>query len=343
MEEVSLGVVLGGVALRGCVMNASGCWCTEAAELDDLQETGGCAAVVTKSGTAKPRSGNPAPRLRLMEHGSINSMGIPNHGYRFYASHIAAAVQSAAAIGWSGRLKPFVQSIHPASASELGDMLDHIASTARERELVEVNLSCPNLVTGDQTGLFAGPDLTPLRHYLRVIRRAVDSQGGGRLGVGLKLPALYYGREFDRLCAVLLEFADAVRFVTTINSVSNGLVVDVETRETAIHPREGLGGIGGLYCKPVGLANVANLYRRLGDAIQIVGCGGVASGADVLEYVLCGAMAVQIGTTLLRRGPACFSEIDAQLRSLVRTIGFTSIQQLRGQLKIAPPHIPSKL
>ena len=76
--------------------------------------------------------------------------------------------------------------------------------------------------------------------------------------------------------------------------------------------KNGFGGIGGSYVKPTGLANVRKFYeifQREGSGIKIVGCGGVETGKDVFEYILCGAEIVQVGTQFYKEGK-CFSRLE---------------------------------
>ena len=85
-----------------------------------------------------------------------------------------------------------------------------------------------------------------------------------------------------------------------------------------IKPKNGFGGIGGDYIKPTALANVRKFYELLRDDIAIIWCGGVKSGAEALEHMVCGASAVQIGTQLMREGVACFDRIAQELKVLMQ-------------------------
>jgi dihydroorotate dehydrogenase (fumarate) len=246
-------------------------------------------------------------------------MGLPNEGAPFYTAYSAAKKAAAK--------KPLVQSLFPESVAELDAMLAAIAREGGGVDLVEVNLSCPNL--SGHPNLFVGAGLHALGSYLEVLRSHQMT-----IRAGLKLPPLWHEPEWDALCSLLLQYRDAVRFVTAINSLPSGLLVDAAAGTTLLHPRRGLGGIGGESCKAVGLANVYSLYRRIGGTIDIIGCGGIASATDVLEYILCGASAVQIGTHLLQEGPAVFERILAELPAQLRG---RTVQQLRGTIRVRAP------
>ena len=91
-----------------------------------------------------------------------------------------------------------------------------------------------------------------------------------------------------------------IKYITSINSLGNGLMVDVDLETVTICPKNGFGGVGGVYCLPTALANVRQFYT-LCPRKTIVGCGGVMSGRDAFSHILCGASAVQIGTALCQQ------------------------------------------
>ena len=95
----------------------------------------------------------------------------------------------------------------------------------------------------------------------------------------------------------------------------------------------GFGGIGGLYIKPTALANV-NKFHKLLPQFDIVGCGGVQTGQDVFEHILCGATTIQIGTTLWQKGFECFERISNELILLMNKKGYNAINEFKGKLKL---------
>jgi dihydroorotate dehydrogenase (fumarate) len=86
--------------------------------------------------------------------------------------------------------------------------------------------------------------------------------------------------------------------------------------------------------KPISLSNVYNFYRILGDKIDIIGSGGVNTGMDVFEYILCGAKCVQIGACMLREGTHCFKRIENELYEIMKAKGYSHIEDFRGKLGI---------
>lgn len=120
-------------------------------------------------------------------------------------------------------------------------------------------------------------------------------------------------------------------FVNAINSIGNGLVIEDET--VVIKPKKGFGGIGGQYVKPTALANVHAFYKRLKPSIQIIGTGGVESGRDAFEHILCGAAMVQLGTILQKEGIPAFERITKELQEIMKEKGYKSLDDFRGKLQ----------
>ena len=134
---------------------------------------------------------------------------------------------------------------------------------------------------------------------------------------------------FDQAAAVFNKFPLA--FVNCVNSIGNGIVIEDES--VVIKPKNGFGGIGGEYVKPTALANVHAFYQRLNPSIQIIGTGGILSGRDAFEHILCGASMVQIGTTLHKEGASAFSRITNELKEIMEEKGYKSIEEFKGKLK----------
>ncbi len=131
----------------------------------------------------------------------------------------------------------------------------------------------------------------------------------------------------------MLKTYPQLKWVTCINSIGNGLLVDPHTEQTLIYPKYGLGGIGGAYVKPTALANVRNFRTRLHHTVDIIGCGGITNGTDVFEHILCGASAVQIGTCLMQFGVGIFEQIHNELISIMNTKGYRKLIDFQNKLK----------
>jgi dihydroorotate dehydrogenase (fumarate) len=124
-----------------------------------------------------------------------------------------------------------------------------------------------------------------------------------------------------------------IKFITCSNSLGNGLWIDSDTESVVIKPKNGFGGVGGKAMKATTLANVHKFYQLLGNSVDIIGCGGVTSGKDVFELILCGAKCVQIGTQLMENGVGVFEDYLVQLKTIMKEKGYKTIEDFRGKLK----------
>ncbi len=321
MDKINLGTDINGLFLKSCIYNASGCRCTSDKELDELNNSKYCGAILSKSSTVENRVGNPKPRFFMNGFGSINSMGVPNFGYIFYMDYGKKHIDSK-------NNKPFIQSIIPFSIEDLETMLLTLSENfqqSKDKYTIEINLSCPNIVNKS----IVAYDMKSFDSYLS----KVQSLNTDNLRIGLKLPPYYEQHQFEETASIIKKY-DKIKFITCINSVVNGLIIDAEKEETCIFPKNGLGGIGGSFCKPTALANVYNFYRLLGDQIDIIGCGGVVFGQDAFEHILCGASAVQIGTQLWKEDiNQCFERVYKELADIMIKKGYKKIEDFKGKLK----------
>jgi len=294
IKNESLTTSIAGIPLVNPLMNASGCWCTSAVELNDIRDSNS-SVVVSKSGTLLARVGNPEPRLYWDNKGSINAMGLPNFGYDYYTEYGTTLN------------KPFIQSIHPFNPEQLEQMLETISATGfsdTKTPIIELNISCPNLI-----GASSGINWIYYSDMMSCMHKFSE-----KIIWGLKTPPLYESKDFEQMGSFVNMFG--AKFVTCVNSIPNGMILDPATLKPRIYPKGGLGGIGGSYIKPIALSNVYQYYKEfkhMNYNIDIIGCGGVESAQDVLDYLACGANAVQIGTHLLREGPNCFLALEGDL------------------------------
>ena len=306
---MDLSATLANVRLASCLMNAAGALCVTRDELEALGRSRG-GAIVTKSMTPAFRHGNPAPRYHSFPGGSINSMGLPNLGSPAYATIIPDLRQFG---------KPILASIAGLSPSDFLEVAQAI--TAVRPDLIEVNLSCPNIPGKPQIGY----DVEASRMLLRQLHDVVT------VPMGVKLPP-YFDPVHQEATADMLREA-GVAFVSVINSVGNGLVVDPDRECAVIKPKGGFGGLGGPMIKPVALANVRAFWKLFDGQMPIIGTGGIVSGMDVFEHGLCGASAVQIGTALVDEGVGVFQRLEHELGEILEKKGYCSFAECRGKLR----------
>lgn len=304
-----LSTTIAGVRFPSCFMNAAGALCVTREELVALgQSVSG--AIVTKSMTVEPRQGNPEPRYYGFPGGSINSMGLPNLGYKAYAELIPD-------------LKRFGKPVIASVAGLCEDDFPIIARVinAAQPDLIEVNLSCPNIPGKPQIGY----DPETSERVIKRVRSLIT------VPMGLKLPPYFDPAHHEVMGKVIGRHG--VDFLNMINSVGNGLVVDPEREAVVIKPKGGFGGLGGRIIKPVALANVRAFYKLFQGKIPIIGTGGVVDGMDAFEHVLCGASAVQIGTVLVEEGLGSFDRLKSELTTVLARKGYRSLAECLGTVR----------
>ncbi|AVL44590.1 dihydroorotate oxidase [Enterococcus faecium] len=296
------------------LMNASGVHCMTTQELDELAHSE-AGAFITKSCTINERKGNPEPRYFDVPLGSINSMGLPNLGFSYYLEYALAyeKVQE-------NQNQPLFFSIAGMSVQENLEMLEKIEKSGFNG-ITELNLSCPNVPGKPQLAYDFEATYETLKEVFSIFSKPL----------GIKLPPYFDFAHFDQMADILNQFP--LTYVNAINSVGNGLYIDTEQEAVVIKPKEGFGGIGGEYIKPTALANVRAFYTCLKPEIQIIGTGGIRTGQDAFEHLLCGASMLQIGTELHKEGPEIFSRIIKELTQIMSEKGYTSIDEFKGKLR----------
>eukprot|EP01116_Phalansterium_solitarium_P013476 TRINITY_DN30843_c0_g1_i1.p1 TRINITY_DN30843_c0_g1~~TRINITY_DN30843_c0_g1_i1.p1 ORF type:complete len:347 (+),score=63.62 TRINITY_DN30843_c0_g1_i1:63-1103(+) len=329
MHPVSLGTTVAGLALGGCVFNSANPFATEEADLTKIARSAAAAVTTRTSLIGGFAHDDSQHTMAFHRHGSINCYGYSSRTFAQYLSLIPAvrrASFSAAPSNTSAPPKPIFVSI-TGSPDEIGEMLSMAESIPdlRDRpDAMEINLSCPN-IAGHPPPCYS---VDRMREYLVAVRAARRT-----IAVGIKLAPLFYDRQFVELCALLNAFVDCVRFITAINTVGCGLVVDENTEAPLLAPAGSFGGLGGVGIHPLALGNVRRLVELLDVRIDVIGCGGIDSGAAVFRYVLCGAKAVQIATQLLHEDTVVFARIEAELAALMRKKGYTKLDDFRGKLR----------
>ena len=318
------------------LINASGCMCATKQMLDELC-AGVSGAIITKSATLLPRVGNPEPRYWESpdELFTINSMGLPNCGLKYYLDYYREL-----SLNRMHDDKTRFISIAGMSLDENKAMLDLIFDTDSQYykyvDAIEINLSCPNIIGHQQLAY----DFKELSIYLGILIPYIQANiptDASNLKIGLKLPPYLEFYQFDTVVKILSPYNGIINFIHCINSVPNGLIIDPETEAPVIKPKDGFGGLGGAIIKPIALANVRAFYTRFlekGLCIDIIGSGGVTTGTDVFEFILAGAEMVSIGSQLMIEGIVCFEHILDELEEVMNIKGYTTLEEFRGKLKI---------
>ena len=308
---VDLRTQIAGVEIEHPIFNASGPECRRLEELKAIGKSRS-SIITTKSCTFDMREGNPKPRYAETNMGSINSMGLPNEGYKKYAEWIPLLKNEFK--------KPINVSVSGLSLSDNIEMI-RAFSDINEADFIELNLSCPNVIGKPQVGYDFEQSDKVLSEVSKIAKQPL----------GVKLPPYFDLVHMEQMADILKRHK--IRFVTTINSLGNALIIDPETERPLIKPKGGFGGIGGKYVKPTALANVRKFYELLPKDVSIIGVGGITNGTDIFEHILCGARAVQAGTIFMQEGTSCFDRLKKELEDIMRRKEYDSIEDFRGQLK----------
>jgi dihydroorotate dehydrogenase (NAD+) catalytic subunit len=313
MNDPDLKVRLCGVELPNPLILASGVLGTEA-ELMARVARCGAGAVTAKSCSLEPRAGHPNPTVLAWEHGLINAVGLANPGVEAEVKELTRTKDLLRAM--AGTQAPAPRLI----ASIFADTVEHFALVAARitsagPDLIEVNISCPNV--HDEFGTPFAADAAAAAGVTAAVKEAV----GGRTPVLVKLSPNVTDIAAIA-CSVETAGADGI---TAINTPT-GMIIDVHARRPILANRTG--GLSGPAIRPLAVRCVYEIYRAVD--IPIVGTGGVRTGREAVEMVMAGATAVGVGSAVYREGPEAFGRIGEEMRTLMAELGYESLEQMRG-------------
>ena len=290
-----------GLLLQNPVMTASGTLSNglEATRIFDVNRLG---AIVSKATTLRPRDGNPQPRTAETPSGMLNTIGLQNVG-------VEALVRDVAPV-WTTWRVPVIVNIAGESVDEfaaLASRLDGVPGVSG----IEVNVSCPNVAVG---GMLFGQDPKQAAAVTSAVVRATT------LPVIVKLtPNVTDIVAVAR--AVVEAGADAICVINTLQAMA----IDIRARRPVLSTV--FGGLSGPAIKPVALRAV---YQVAGAVdVPIIGCGGVSSGEDAIEFIMAGATAVQVGTATFANPNAPLDVLDGIERFMVDA-GVSDVRELVG-------------
>ena len=295
-----------GIRLNNPVLTASGTFGFghEFKPYGDLTALGG---MVVKGLSLAPRQGNPMPRIAETPCGMLNAIGIQNPGVEaFLRDHLPL-------LPW--REVPVIANLYACDAAEFADLAGVLAAEEGVAAL-EVNVSCPNVREG---GMAFGQD--PLQ--IAAVTEAVKKRAGDTPVIVKLSPNV----TDVAACARAAEQggADGLSLINTLM----GMAVDPVTRRPRL--ANVVGGLSGPAIKPVAIRCVFQAARAVD--IPVMGIGGIASAEDVLEFLLVGAHAVQVGTANFLRPDTAFAIAQA-LPAALAAVGADSLDAYRGSLEL---------
>ncbi len=268
MKKVDLSVNMGNLRLKNPVLLASGTvgYGNEISEFTDLSKIG---AIITKSISLKPRKGNRPQRIVETSSGMLNAIGLANVGIEEF---IKTKIPFLEKLG-----STIICNIAAGSIEEYVECTRMLDSEAGIKGF-EINISCPNVKEG---GLIFGNDLKMVGKITSLVRGVTNKP------IIIKLsPNVSTISDFAEV--VKKEGGDAVSAINTLI----GTAIDIKTRKPKL--ANVTGGLSGPAIKPVALAKVLEIHRKVN--IPIIGVGGIMDYRDALEFMIAGASAFQLGT-----------------------------------------------
>jgi dihydroorotate dehydrogenase (NAD+) catalytic subunit len=297
-----LAVEIAGLKLSNPTMLAAGILGMTGASLREAINCG-AGAVVTKSVGLKPREGYPNPTVTQVACGLLNAMGLPNPGIYEFKEEIKEVKQSETHV-------PLIISIYGFSTSEFVK----VAKVAAEAgaDALELNVSCPHV---GGTGAEIGQNPGLVAEVVREVKKGVNKL------VFVKLtPNVADIVEVAK--AAVEAGADALTAINTVRAMA----VDVETTRPILANK--IGGLSGPAVSPIAVRCVYEIYREVD--VPIVGCGGITSWQDAVEFMLAGASAVQVGTAIATMGLGVFKLITRGVNVYLKRKGFGSVEEIVG-------------
>ena len=296
-----LNVKINNLNFKNPVMTASGTfgYGLEFADLVPLDELGG---IIVKGTTLLPREGNDYPRMAETASGMLNCVGLQNKGVDYFCSKIYPQIKDIDTniiVNVSGNSAESY-----AACAQRIDELDRIPA-------IELNISCPNVKEG---GMAFGVTCEGAASIVKAVRAAYHKT----LIVKLS-PNVTDIAAIARACEA--EGADAVSLINTLM----GMAVDIEKRQPLLSIRTG--GLSGPAVKPVALRMVYDVAHAV--KIPVVGLGGISSAEDAIEFLMCGATAIEIGTANFV-DPAITKKVKDGMNTWLDAHGCTSVRDIIG-------------
>jgi len=298
--RVDLSVNIGSLSLDNPTILAAGILGLSASSLKRAAEAG-AAAVSTKSIGLEPRTGYSNPTIAEIDCGLLNAMGLPNPGVDEFVKEIHILKKEGVKT---------IASIYGGSVNEFVKVVKKIEDAGANA--IELNLSCPHVET---VGMQMGQDPELVKKIVKAVKSEVH------LPVFTKLTPNVSN---------IVEIAEAAAkagsdAITAINTV-RAMAIDVETGYPVL--ANAIGGLSGPAIKSIAVRCVYEISRSV--KIPVIGCGGIMTWEDAVEFILAGATAVEIGTAVAYRGLHVFKDITYGIEMYLERKGFRSVREIVG-------------
>ena len=263
----------------------------------------GAGAVVTKSLSKEPWEGYANPTIFSVKgDGWLNAVGLSNPGAPNFAKMIE-----------SNKDVPIIVSLVGSIEDDFEFMIKQFENT--KVLAYELNLSCPHVA---KVGLEVGDDPELVKKIVKTVKSSTDVPVIAKVGLGTT-------NYLDTVDAACKAGIDAITAINTLRAMA----IDVETKRPILSNK--IGGLSGTPIKPIAVRCVYEISSQ--HKIPIIGCGGISSWDDAIEFILAGASAIQIGSAVGDNWIQVFDEINKGILQYMEKNGFSKIEEMVGLAK----------
>jgi dihydroorotate dehydrogenase (NAD+) catalytic subunit len=293
-----LSIDLAGMPLRNPLLLASG-FLGISQEVFNRLYNDGLGAVVSKSISVSPLEGYKGPTVvYLGEKGYLNAVGLANPGSDVFAQEIM------------NNQIPLVVSIVGSSQSDFQKLINKFDKL--NILAYEVNLSCPHV---EKMGMEVGDDPDLVTKIIKTIKTRTKKPVIIKVGIGKS--------DVLKLATIIQESgADAITAINTIRAMA----INVETGMPILSNK--VGGLSGIPLKPIGVRCVYEIFKKVN--IPVIGCGGIFTWEDAIEYILAGATAIELGSVIGYKGLKAFNQIKLGITRYLQKKDYKNVKEIVG-------------
>ncbi len=305
-KDMNLSVSIGGLKLKNPVMVASGTF-GYGEEYSALIDNDILGAIVTKGISLEPSKGNPPPRIIETPSGMLNAIGLQNIGFESFILEKMPQLRK--------YNTPVVVNFYGSKIEDYVELAGKLSGIEGVSAL-EANISCPNIKEG---GISFGTDPVMAYEVTRQVRKVTS------LPLIVKLTP-----NVTDIAAVALRVEDAGADAVSLTNTFTGMVVDIDACRPSL--ANITGGLSGPAIRPLSLRMVWETLKAIN--IPVIGIGGITDHSDALQFLICGAKAVQVGTGLFVNPKAPELIIDG-IKGYLTDRGLTDINEVIGCIKVS--------
>ncbi len=262
----------------------------------------GAGAIVTKSLSKEPWEGYPNPTVIGIKNGYLNAVGLSNPGASYFAKMIS-----------QNETIPIIVSLVGSVPEDFTFMIKQFENTKILG--FELNLSCPHV---EKVGLDVGDDPELVKKIIKSVKNESKVPVFAKVGLGSS----------DYLETVNAACESGIDGITAINTI-RAMAIDIETTRPILSHK--IGGLSGEPIKPIAIRCVYEISSKF--EIPVIGCGGISSWEDAIEFILAGASAIQIGSVLAEKWTGIFSEINTGIAKYMERKNYNKIRDMIGIAK----------